>query len=418
MSMSSQPDIRTQLRSLSIPRDQRPAAPALRKSAIGRIVVWMVGLAVIVAVGTAVFRYLPAAGDVLPGASAQEPIRTVTVTERSSSEPMAVHTATGKIVSDHTVKVATKVSGQIIELFFEQGDRVKEGQILAKIENVLPLARRDEAAANLEKSRAALEFQRVNFERVQRLHEQSNAPDIEYQDARRAFEEADADVKKNEALLAWSEKILRDCSVMAPIAGVILERNVEVGDFVAAEGGLGANANSQFGTIADMTTLRVEVDVSELDIYRIKKDMKCQITPDAYKDKRYDGHVMWIDPGANYSKATVQVKVRIDNPDEFLRVEGVAQVVFLAGGAENSGEESGSADSSGGIWIQSAACLPGSDGHTAMVFVVEDGKLREKTIKLGRRVNDQIQVTSGLSPGQTIAVGGLDKLTDGQKIKR
>ena len=72
--------------------------------------------------------------------------------------------------------------------------------------------------------------------------------------------------------------------------------------------------------------LRVEVDISELDITRLHKNMPCRITPDAYKDRNYTGHIMWLDPGANYSKATVQVKVRIDNPDEFLRVEGSAKV--------------------------------------------------------------------------------------------
>src|SRR5690606_8225607 len=130
--------------------------------------------------------------------------------------------------------------------------------------------------------------------------------DIEFADARRALNEARAQVEQSQAALDWAEKVLRDCDVLAPIAGVVLERNVEVGDFVAAEGGLGANANAQFGTIADMTKLRVEVDISELDIARLRKGMRCRITPDAYKDRRYPGYIMWIDPGANYSKATVQ----------------------------------------------------------------------------------------------------------------
>ena len=126
--------------------------------------------------------------------------------------------------------------------------------------------------------------------------------------------------------------------MVAPIAGVILERDVEVGDFVSAEGGRSAMANSQFASIADMTKLRVEVDVSELDIARLRTDLPCVVVPDAYKDRRYHGHVMWLDPGANYAKATVQVKVRIDDPDDYLRVEGAAQVPISIRPADDGGD--------------------------------------------------------------------------------
>ncbi len=378
---------------------------------------WIVVGAVVIGLATQIPRFIPAAANLLPGA-ADVPVRLMTVAERSASEPMAVHTATGKIVSDHKVKVATKVSGQIVELFFEQGDAIQEGQILAKIEDVLPRARRDEAAATLEKSKAALDFQRVNFDRIKLLHSESNAPDIEFQDARRALEEAQAEVQKNEAVLAWSQKILRDCEVLAPISGVILERNVEVGDFVAAEGGLGANANSQFGTIADMEALRVEVDVSELDIARLKQNMKCVITPDAYKDQRFEGHVMWIDPGANYSKATVQVKVRIENPDRnYLRVEGVAQVVFLASNS-STGEAGSNSTNPSGVWIPSTACILNDSGDTARVFIADNGKLREATVTIGRRIAGQYEIKSGLRVGQSIASDNLEKLTDGQRIDK
>lgn len=428
--MSSQPDIRAQLRSLSIPKDQRPnsasgrggggerstAAPRPTAKARGG---WGKVLGIIVVllfIGEAVFYFT--AGSLYlfglgseNGKTAAADVSLFTVTERTDTGPMPVHTATGKIVSDHKVRVTTKVSGQIIELLFEQGDMIQKGQVLARLESVLPKARRDEAAAALIKAKANLAYQKTNFERIERLFNEQNAPEIEYAEARRAFEESQAQVEQNQALLDWSEKVLRDCEVVAPISGVILERNVEVGDFVAAEGGIGANANAQFGTIADMNVLRVEVDISELDIARIKKDMPCKITPDAYKDRKYEGHVMWIDPGANYSKATVQVKVRIENPDRFLRVEGVAQVVFLAPDSGSAGGESG------GIWIPASACSVSSDGKSGRVFVVNDGRLKESTVTLGQKVASQLEVTDGLSVGQKIASGNIEKLSDGQRIK-
>jgi len=331
---------------------------------------------------------------------------------RQDTDPPPVLTATGKIVSDHKVQVVTKVSGQIVALFFEQGDRVAKDQLLARIEDVTYRARRDEAAAQLASSRARLEYQKVSFTRTERLYQQGSAPDIEYADAKRGLKEAEAQVAAEEAALEYGQKLLDYCEVMAPIAGVVLERNVEVGDVVAAEGGRGANANAQFASIADMSKLRVEVDISELDINRIREVKSCTIVPDAYKDRRYEGHVLWIDPGADYSKATVQVKVRIRDPDDRLRVEGSAQVTFLpevetAGAAAQTGPS---------LWIPASACLPDPSGQTATVFVALDGRLRRSTVSIGRRVGGQVEVTQGLREGQSIAADGLANLADGQRL--
>ena len=184
---------------------------------------------------------------------------------------------------------------------------------------------------------------------------------------------------------------------------------MEVGDFVAAEGGRGMVANAQVAGVADMSALRVEVDVSELDIARLHASMPCTVTPDAYKDRHYTGRIMWIDPGANYSKATVQVKVRIDNPDDFLRVEGSAQVVF------ESEPTSAPATQEASVWIPS--CAVKAAAGESKVFVVDEGRLKETTVSLGRRSGGQVEVIAGLADGQSIAADGVDKLCDGQRVR-
>ncbi|HKQ46790.1 MAG TPA: efflux RND transporter periplasmic adaptor subunit [Phycisphaerae bacterium] len=410
--MAAPPDIRSQLRTLSIPKERRPvaAAPATVSHRHYRRIILLGGLTGALAFG---LYFAARQWGGLPGASAKaDEIRLHVVTARKAGEPLPVLTATGKIVSDHKVQVSTKVSGQIVALHFEQGDRVKEGQVLARIEDVIYKARRDQAAANLEKSRANYEYQKINFERMARLFEGKNAPTIEHADAKRALEEAKAQAAADEAALAWAQKALTDCDVIAPIAGVILQRDVEVGDFVAAEGGRGMMANAQFGMIADMATLRVEVDISELDIAKVKKDMPCTITPDAYKDRRYRGHVLWIDPGANYSKATVQVKVRIDDPDDNLRVEGSAQVAFLSEPPPAESPSGGSA-----IWIPASSCQRDADAKSARVFLVDNGRLRQTPIRIGREVSGLVEVLGGLTPGQSIAIDGLDHLSDGMRVR-
>ena len=406
-------DLQAQLRSLAIPKDQRPASKfgAGVRRRTGTIVL----LIVLAGLGYAAYVFRDALAskvtDLRTESVEAEDIRFIPVTLTDSSTPQAVLTATGKIVSDHRVVVATKVSGQIVELFFEQGDHVKQGQLLARVEDVLYRARRDEAAARLQRSQANLEFQRTNFKRVAGLIELSSAPDIEFADAQRWLRDAEAAVAADQASLASAEKFLRDTEVVAPITGVVLTRNVEVGDFVAAEGGLGAQANAAFATIADMEKLRVEVDISELDITRIRKDMPALIVPDAYKDRRYNGHVMWLDPGANYSKATVQVKVRIDGPDEFLRVEGSAQVSFLTEPPESSKAEKPA------IWIPTSAVLFDPSSASGSVFVKSENRLHKTPVKLGRKVNDRVEVLGGLTAGQLIAAEGIDRLADNQRLR-
>lgn len=418
--MRTAADMRQQLQSLSIPKDKRPGTSgAARRSRAATVFGWVFMFAL---GGAAVFAYERYGAEAARrlGVSVPElPLGAPTVEVKkhqvvaAATEPQAAGptlTATGKIVSDHQVQVSTKVSGQIVALFFEQGDKVERGQLLARIEDVNYRARRDEAAALLARSKAALEYARWNHERIASMLTAANASDVEYADSLRALREAEAAVAAAEAALAWWEKALRDTEVTAPIAGVVLERNVEVGDFVAAEGGRGAMANSQFATIADMTKLRVEVDISEMDIARLRTGMRCQITPDAYKDRRYSGHVLWIDPGANYSKATVQVKVRINDPDDHLRVEGSAQVSFMA-------DEQAPASGPATIWIPATAVRVGADGARSTVFVVQDGRLKETTVELGRTRGDQVEVLGGLHESDWIASQDVDKLANGQRVK-
>ncbi len=407
--MNAPSDLRSQLQSLKIDRHQRPiegSRQQTRRSGVWWKLLLMVLLAGGGYAGWDYWRKHPSTTTDAPA------VRLIPVVARTGRpDPSAVLTATGKIVSDHKVLVFTKVSGQIVKLLFEQGDRVKAGQVMAEIEDILFKARRDEAAANLERAKANLEYQKVNFERVKRLFERNSSPQIEYVGAQRDINSATAQVAADQALLDFVNKQLVDTKVVAPIDGVVLERNVNVGDFVAAEGGRGAMSNAQLGSIADMQLVRVEVDISELDIARLKKDMPCIVTPDAYKDRKYSGYVMWIDPGANYSKATVQVKVRIDNPDDFLRVEGVAQVAFLSD--KPKADEAADAKETG-IWIPRTACVVDAGGMAGKVFVAADGRLHETTVRLGATTGDQVQVVSGLSAGQSIG-DGADKLRDGER---
>ena len=412
--MQAPRDIQSQLRSLTIGEGQRPTDDRSAGSRSRKPVFIGIFVAVIaIAAGGYAWRGAsgPAGGRYLSGGPVTDapPLIVTKLTPPPPATP--VITATGKIVSDHSVSVVTKVSGQIISLPFEQGDRVTKGQTLATLEDIRYRARRDEAAARLQSAQANLTYREINFERVAALLKIQSAQDIEYADAQRALDEAKASIAAQQAALDFAQKALDDCVVIAPINGVILERNVEVGDFVAAEGGRGANANAQFAVIADMSKLRVEVDISELDIVRIRQNMPCVVTPDAYKDRDYTGYVMWLDPGANYSKATVQVKVRIEKPDAYLRVEGSAQVIFIPktfGAAAQADEP--------GIWIPQTALLMDPVTKRVSVFVVHEGKAVRTSVVIARRHSHHALIAEGLTPGQQVVGSDVDRIRDGQRI--
>lgn len=416
-------ELREQLQSLSIPKDRRPRGGDGRASrlGLGRIVVVLLFVAVLAGGFVAYTNreklsgWAPSVSErVVAAVSSVPEVATFLVRVHSSQGVPPVLTATGKIVSDHRVEVQTKVSGQIVELRFEQGDRVELGQVLARIEDVNYRARRDEAAALVEKSAAHLEFQEFEYERISNLMRSDRATDKEMALARANLGQARAQLAADRAALEWAEKALRDTEVVAPISGVVLERNVEVGDFVAAEGGRGAIANAKFASIADMSKLRVEIDISELDIARVRPGMRCVIIPDAYKDRKYHGHVLWIDPGANYAKATVQAKVRIDQPDDYLRVEGAAQVQFLG----DEPPDSAGSPRQPAPWIPASAIKPDEqDASSGTVYVVAGGRVAATRIKLGRQQGGQVEALEGLVDGQAIVARDIAALSDGQRVK-
>lgn len=465
---------------LTIDRSQRPT-----RSGGGRLVLLILALIVCAALAATAWWYYRTTGSAIAASLSPQTIDVTLLRierPRTDTGPVVL-VATGKIVSDRKVNVATKVSGQIVEMNVEQGDHVEQGQVLARIEEIAYRAARDESAANVERFRheiaraesdharalaavaqaqADLDLARRDYERLSRLYNAQQASEKEYLDAKDKYQRAEAALKvaraavgvaaaavdsakaqvaASEAALRLVQKRLDDCAIRAPISGVILERNAQVGDFLAAEGGRGANANAQLVAIADMTRLRVEIDISERDIGRIHRGQPARITPDANRQHAYDGHVMWIDPKGDYAKATVQVKVRIHDPGPDLRIDGSAKVEFLGGGAADStapgrspasqpgaqtspatasdhqGAAATGSQSSAALWLpKSAVKMPAGSG-TGTVFTVRDDHAQAHTVKIGVRGDKQVQILGGIEPGWEIIRDGLDKIEDGTPVR-
>lgn len=379
-------------------------------------------------------------------------VNLVVIPARAERSDPTVLVTTGKIVSDVKVNVATKVSGQIVELNVEQGDRVEKDQVLARVEDTIYRAQRDESAARVAQNEAAVaradaevtrsnaailqaqaefEYQQRDYDRLEALYNRGQASQLEYLNAKNLYEGATAaldvakaaaksaaasakaarsDLEAARSILRVTQKRFDDCAIRAPISGVILERNAQVGDFLAAEGGIGANANAQLVSIADMDLLRVEVDVSERDVGRLHAGQRARVTPDADKDS-YAGRVMWVDPIGDYARATVQVKVRILDPGPSLRVEGSAKVEFLA----DSDKAPSSAPAT--VWLPKTAVKLLPDSDEAEVFTVSRNKAVAHKIQVGTRSDKSVEVLGGVRPGMQLICEKVDSLEEGSPVR-
>jgi HlyD family secretion protein len=414
-----------------------------RKAGNGKGRVWGIvgGLALLAGVVVAVVVFVKS-GGVFPGLGTGPREVQVAIAERTApgSADVAL-TASGYVISRRRVEVSSKMRGRVEELLVDRGDAVKVGQVLARLDDKeiraqlsqaraahqAALARLEEAVAGsrpeeIERAKAALEEaeanlknSQINLDRVTRLQEKGVLAKQALDEARNVNDVAAAQVmvaKKNfelmqlgpraeqiqlvraqlaetEASIAWWETQLENAVIRAPVAGTVLERLIEKGEMVTTGFVSGRGAKSALVSIADLKDLEVEIDINESDIPRVRMGQSCRVSPDSYPDKRYSATVREIAPEANRQKATIQVKVAIKDPDEYLRPETNAKVNFLEDRKEKP------ADAPSRIFVPKAAILPGP-----ALFVVREGKAEKTSVVLGPERSGRVEILSGLSGGE------------------
>jgi HlyD family secretion protein len=440
------------LQSLRIDRNRQKGAG----SGVGRLLVIL--LVLIVAGFIALFLFMPdRLGLADFGAKARE-VQVVIAAPMSPVTGDIALTASGYVIPRRRVEVSSKTSGRVEELFVDRGDSVKAGQILARLDSQeiqaqlrqaralrqAAVARLDESVAGsrpqeierakaaLEEAEANLQTTTVNLERAAKLHDRGVLAKQALDDAQNAHDVAAAQVKvarknyeltqlgpraeqvqvaraqlaETEANVAWLEAQLENTIIRAPVSGTVLERLIEKGEMVTTGFVSGRGAKSALVSIADLKDLEVELDINESDIPRVRPNQECSVSPESYPDKKYRAKVREIAPEANRQKATIQVKVAIQDPDEFLRPETNAKVNFLDPRKEPQGNPVSR------ILVPKGAVLPGP-----ALFLVKDGKAVKTAITLGSERRDQVEVLSGLSGGEQVITGGLEGLTDKMKVK-
>jgi len=221
---------------------------------------------------------------------------------------------------------------------------------------------------------------------------------------------AAAQVQQMKAALDYAQTQLADTEIKAPVSGTVLQRIVETGEMVTPSAIGESGARTSVVALADLSDLQIELDISQADFARLRMDQRAEIIPEAFPNLKYTGFIAEIAPEANRAKATVQVKVKVENPDDQLRPEMNARVNFLA----DANPAAGGAPVSRVLVPKEAVVR--RDGKE-VVFVIKGNRVELRSIRVGEELAGFFQVLDGLSGGESIATTGAEKLSDGDRVK-
>ncbi|MCH7965697.1 MAG: efflux RND transporter periplasmic adaptor subunit [Bacteroidetes bacterium] len=336
-------------------------------------------------------------------------VKLITVEFQSASQSNIILTASGYVVAQRKASVASKGTGRLVYIGVVEGDEVKKDQILARIEDSDIKAQLEEAEANLKFYEAGLKEAENNYKREVELFEKGLTSAQLFDRAEANYKRLLASLEIAKARISQYEVALENTIIRAPFDGTVLTKNAEIGEVVAP---LGASTTSRGAVvlIADMNSLLVEADVSESNIEKIEINRDCEIVLDAYPDKNYAGFVFKIVPTADRSKATVMVKVGFKNYDSRVLPEMSAKVLFL-----NEALDPSTADQKP-VLVVPFSSIKQEAGKTLVYFVNND-IVEPLSISTGKRLGNNIEVTSGLQRGDKIIESVDEYITQGIKVK-
>jgi RND family efflux transporter MFP subunit len=336
-------------------------------------------------------------------------VQVTTVTVVNPSQANSVLNASGYVVAQRKAEVASKATGRLVELNVEEGSVVKKGQVIARLESRDVEAALAQAEAQLEQAKATRAQAEADFARKKKLLEERFVSRSDYDLAQANFQGAVAGVKAAEAQVNAAEVNLENTYVRAPFNGTVLTKNADVGEIVAPFGSAG-NSKGTVVSMADMDSLQVEADVSESNIERVSVGQPCEITLDAFPEKRYRGAVHMIVPTADRAKATVMTKIRFLDRDERVLPEMSAKVVFLSKELPAAEEQAAPR-----LTVDPKAVM--NRNGREIVFVIRDGRVVETPVTLGQPMGSLVEVRRGPVAGDQVVLNPPAGLASGDRVR-
>jgi RND family efflux transporter MFP subunit len=318
--------------------------------------------------------------------------------------------ANGYVVARRQAALSTDIQGRIVELRVEEGDRVEEGAVVARLDTRELDASRRQTLAEIERARAALVLASSDFDRHDHLLETGDTSVSQRDSALASRDEASAGLEALNAALEAIDVRIDKSTVYAPFSGIITAKDAEVGEVVSALGASGPNARGAVATLVDFDTLEVQVELSQSMLAVASEGAPVRIYLDAFPVDAYPGRVRQIWPQADRTKATVEVRVEFLERDARILPELGVRAVFLAEEPDPSEE----ADS--GVYAPAVAII---DSDSApYVFLVEGEQLVRRVIELdGDAVAGEVKVSVGLQGNEQVVLDPSPELTDGVAVR-
>ena len=382
------------------------------------VVVGLVVLVVLAAVGAGAWYWATA----LQAVSVK--VAPVTARGGNAAAPGAVLNASGYVVARRRATVSSKVTGKVIDVLLEEGQPVREGQILAHLDDTQPRATLALAEAQLASARKAAAEDQARLQQAEVTLQRRAALVKENVVGKAELDEAQSEVDSLKARIAYTQQqigvaeqqvnlqktMLADMVVRAPFSGVAISKDAQPGEMISPVSAGGGFTRTGIGTIVDMSSLEVEVDVNETYINRVSNKMKVESVLDAYPDWRIPSHVITTIPSADRQKATVKVRIGFDQLDPRILPDMGVKVSFLR-----------DAPAPGQAAVVPRALVPKTAVRTAdgrsVVFVLKEDRVERRAISVGLENGDQVEVISGVSAGERVVVDAPQTLKDGDKVK-
>jgi len=350
-------------------------------------------------------------------------VHTAVAREISRQAASTVLNASGYVTARRQATVSSKFTGKVMEVLIEEGMEVEKDQVLARLDDAnvstsyaLAEAQLRASETSLKETRALLSEARAIFKRTRNLVDRELASEAEMDRARAGADSLAAQLERREADVHVAEKQLdvyrqqlEDTIIRAPFAGVVVAKNAQPGEMISPISAGGGFTRTGIGTIVDMGSLEIEIDVNEAYINRVKAGQKIVATLDAYPDWSIPCHVIAIIPTADRQRATVEVRVGFDELDERILPDMGVKVAFQ----QETGSDTGQGQA--GVLIPQSAFK--ESGNKQYVLLLVNNMVEKRAVATAGKRGKEVLVISGLSGGDKVITNAPVNITNGDRVR-
>src|SRR5438552_583499 len=344
------------------------------------------------------------------------------------SDQVTALNASGYVTPRRRATVAAKITGRVTGVFFDEGNNVKEGQLLATLDDSdvqkslsAAKADRDSSEAAIADLQVQLKLAEIQLRRVKGLVEAKVQTEEALDNASASVDSLKAKIALAKQQVAaadtridQAQQAVDNCTIRAPFAGRIVSKDAQVGEMVSPISAGGGFTRTGIATIVDMKSNEIEVDVNEAYIAKVKERQKVEAKLDAYPEEKdkYSAHVRTVIPSADRQKATVKVRISFDKLDDKILPDMGVKVAFLEDEAPKKKDPNA---------VVAKAIIPLSavhkEGDSQYVLLVKNEAVERRAVTLGTERGTDVDVLAGVNPGDSIVVKGPENLKDGQGVE-